>query len=577
MGDNRIEKLKQQLRDISNSMKLKLGPYLNIKIMRAFNSATKQKSLMAMFILLVSLAKVNYTNAQPPDCVSGTVAYTVFNDSITSSWSSVLDSMEIRPVNLLTGVVGPLMGGKRYWVRKYKGGTVTTNSSYIYGSSALAVDFATSRFYVMTQMSSNLAKDIITIDPVTGTQTVIGTTSSSGANDLDDYHFVKLAGHNSNGYIYAIGVVSDTTLVAADKVNPVIRFPTCGLTPTTGCATASIEILGYLPNTSPLMDHWKLFNGDIAFDNSGNMYFATAAFQFVKSFNRYTDSRLFRVNAADLPTSAGTGVIPMSLVAEYDGLDSTVINGIGFSGTGGMYITTRRYLGQQQTTPPFRSELYSSPTPGNAVLMPAFARPTPGTSASDLTTCFFPAAILAKYDVRLTGQNIPGSSSLKWEVLSNDEVQYFEVQKSRDGSNFETISNIEVVNPDQLNQKYSYTDASAENGAVKYYRIRQVTKSGTRYFSNIVKLNGNKISLNSKIKPNPFVNQVELSIQLATANNIKVRITSQSGAMLFQRSYKGNAGSNNIKIAELGNLAPGVYFIELSSGDEIIREKLIKQ
>jgi hypothetical protein len=31
--------------------------------MKAINSATKQKSLMALLILLVSLAKVNYTNA----------------------------------------------------------------------------------------------------------------------------------------------------------------------------------------------------------------------------------------------------------------------------------------------------------------------------------------------------------------------------------------------------------------------------------------------------------------------------------------------------------------------------------
>jgi hypothetical protein len=184
---------------------------------------------------------------------------------------------------------------------------------------------------------------------------------------------------------------------------------------------------------------------------------------------------------------------------------------------------------------------------------------------------------LSKYDVRLSGQNISGSSSLKWDVIANDEVQYYEVQRSRDGSNFETISRIEVANPDQSSQKYSYTDASSENGSLKYYRIRQISNAGTRYYSNIVKLNGSKISLNSKIKPNPFVNHLELSVQLALANNINVRINSQSGALLFQRSYKGNAGTNNIKIAELGNLSPGVYFIELSSGDEIIREKLIKQ
>jgi hypothetical protein len=477
--------------------------------------------------------------------------------------------MELRSVNLLTGVVGPLMGGKRYWVRRYVSGAVGNNSNYIYGSSALAVDFATNRFYVMTQMSTNLPKDIIAIDPVAATQTTIGTTPAS----LDGYHFVKMTSHPTNGYIYAIGVHRDST-TAANLVNPLIRFPICT---TGGCATAGIQILGYLPGTG-LTYKWLLFNGDIAFDNAGNLYFATAALERITGANRYTDSRLFRINAASLPTSAGAGIIPMTLLADYNTLDSTVINGVGFDGSGNMFLTTRRYMGTQNVPlPPFKSELYRSPVPGTAVLFPAFAPPTPGTSASDLATCYFPAAILAKNDIRLTGQNISTSSSLKWEVFANNEVQYYEIQKSKDGSSFETISRIEVVNPDQSSQKYSYTDVTAENGSVKYYRIRQVTQAGVRYYSNIVKLSGNKISLNSKIKPNPFVNHVELSIQLATANNISVRINSQSGAMLFQRSYKGNAGTNNIKIAELGNLLTGVYFIELSSGDEIIREKLIKQ
>jgi len=577
MGDNRIEKLKQQLRDISNSMKLKLGPYLNIKIMRAFNSATKQKSLMALLILLVSLAKVNYTYAQPPDCVSGNVAYTIFNDSIGSSFSSTLDSMELRSVNLLTGAVGPLIGGHRYWVRKYDGtGLVTDNANYIYGSSALAIDFATSRFYVMTQMSAALPKDIMTINPLTGVMTIIATLPAS----MDEYHFVKMAGHNNNGYIYAIGVKRDTTSGGGTQLNPVLRFQTCGATPTAGCATASVQILGYLPQTAPTMNGWQLFNGDIAFDYAGNLFFATAAFERAgtPSMGKYTNARLFKINAASLPTSAGSGTIPMTLISDYNTLDSTVINGIGFNGAGNMFLTTRRYLGPQAPTmPPFKNELYSSNISGTATVMIPFTPPTPGTSASDLATCYFPGAILAKFDVRLSGQNVSGNSSLKWEVVSNNEVQYFEVEKSRDGSNFETISRVEVSNPDQSSQKYSYTDASAENGAAKYYRIRQVTQAGVRFYSNIVKLNGNKISLNSNVKPNPFVNQVELSVQLATANNIKVRITSQSGAVLFQRSYKGNAGTNNITIAELANFKPGVYILELNSDNEIIREKIIKQ
>jgi len=187
--------------------------------MKAINSATKQKSLMALLILLVSLAKVTYTNAQPPDCVSGIIGYTIFNDSIGSTHTGPIDSMELRPVNLLTGVVGSLIGGKRYWVRRYDGsGPTTDNSNYIYGSSALAVDFTTSMYYVMTQMSAAMPKDIISINPMTGhSMTIIATLPAS----MDDYHFVKMAAHN-NGWVYAIGVARDTNVASvADKINPV--------------------------------------------------------------------------------------------------------------------------------------------------------------------------------------------------------------------------------------------------------------------------------------------------------------------------------------------------------------------
>ena len=170
----------------------------------------------------------------------------------------------------------------------------------------------------------HFAKDVMTINPLTGTMTIIATLPAS----LDDYHFVKMAGHTNNGYIYAIGVRRDTTSGGGTQINPVIRFQTCGATPTAGCATASIQILGYLPQTAPTMNAWQLFNGDIAFDAYGNLFFATAAFQRAgtPAMGKYTNARLFRINAANLPTvPSGTS---MTLILNYNTLDSTVINGV---------------------------------------------------------------------------------------------------------------------------------------------------------------------------------------------------------------------------------------------------------
>src|SRR5690242_19493522 len=126
------------------------------------------------------------TVAQLPDCTTGTVMYGVFHQL-----STVQDSTELRSINFSTGAIGPLMGGRRFWIRKWN--TSASNSSY--GSSAMGLDPITNALYVFTQMpgGSGLPKNIVrlnTLPPLAATDPgiVIGTTPAR----LNNYHFVKL-------------------------------------------------------------------------------------------------------------------------------------------------------------------------------------------------------------------------------------------------------------------------------------------------------------------------------------------------------------------------------------------------
>ncbi|HYE56682.1 MAG TPA: hypothetical protein VD996_17660, partial [Chitinophagaceae bacterium] len=120
----------------------------------------------ASLMIMVLLAATGFAEAQLPNCVDGNIMYASFNNLVDQS-----DSTEIRPVNVATGAVGSLMGGKRYWIRKRS----SSSNPYVYGTAALGVDQITNRFYVITHMNtaSNtiMPKDIITIDPVTGIMT----------------------------------------------------------------------------------------------------------------------------------------------------------------------------------------------------------------------------------------------------------------------------------------------------------------------------------------------------------------------------------------------------------------------
>lgn len=530
----------------------------------------KAKFTSGLFRFIIALAIVlavaEAAKAQLPDCTNGNTVYAIFNrDDV----STVADSSEIRPVNTVTGAVGGLMGGKRWWIRKRRG----TTSTYYYGSSGMGVDMITNRFYVITQMSAAIPKDIISIDPVGLGQVIIGTTPSS----LDNYHFVKLA-ISPNGYGYALGVNRDTNS-AASTYNPLIRFVTCGATPSLNCATSgsnAILTLGYMPSTGNMYKS-KLFNGDIAFDTYGNLYFVTVAFDPVGSSLKYTDARLFRIDAADIPSVAGSGTINMTFVADYNSLDTTVVNGIALDASGNMLITSRIF-DNNSTNPsgPWTPVIYTSPTPGTATLLGGFSSPTPNFNVADLASCYFPTTILGLNSLQLQYKYERGNVNLKWHAKSNPQTVRFEVQRSNTGNDddFETIA---TVQPGQLDY-YTYSDPQAGYDKHKFYRIRQVMSTNYRFYSNVVRVNfNNRFNLIGKLGPNPFNSMVEAKVWMRTANTVNVRILDQSGRTVYTRQFAGKIGDNRFTIDNLGHFKAGAYIVEIAVHEEVIREKIIKQ
>ncbi len=528
---------------------------------------------MAMAVLGSVLSQALFNNAlgQAPDCASGTVMYGLFNDSTGSTTNK---PSEIRAINYVTGAVGPLMGGTTYLIQKAGAG------GPYYGSAGMGLDAITQRFYAMTQMGSGsgLAKDIVSINTATATMVIIGTTPNGVTVPvpvvLSNYHFVKVA-ISPTGLGYAIGVHRDTTTGSFNpaQCHPVISFTTCGGTPTPGCSV--ITLLGFLPYTG---NHYNLFNGDIAFDNVGNLYFAAAGFQRIGGQGRYTDSRLYRIAAANIPVGPGTGTIPMSFLADYNTLDSTVLNGITFSPVGAMYFSTRRFPAGQNPPGLFVNQIYRSTTLGATTLVAGFSVPTPGYSIADLGGCYFPNGVLAQNQLNLSANYVSGIVNLKWQVNNNDQTIYYEVQRSNDEINFETITKIDIHNADHASEMYNAYDAQKGEVKAKFYRVRQVMQSGVRFYSNVVKVNMSaKINLIDKPNPNPFKSKFVFNALMKSDNNIIVTLSDQNGRKVYQKIFNGHTGANSLTVENLSMLKPGVYLVEIKVEDEVLHEKLIKQ
>jgi len=513
-------------------------------------------------LCILLLALPVFTQAQLPDCSSGTVMYSIWNDSLGSS---VAVPSQIRSVNYTTGAVGPLMGGTSFMISK------TYGSSTYYGSAALGVDLLTNRFYVTTQMASNANrdKDIITINTVTNTRTVIGTTPPI----VGFHHIVKL-GMASNGYGYAIGVGRDTTLQTAATFNPLIRFTTCGGSPSLNCST--IELLGYLA-PGPNMTRYDLFNGDIAFDNAGNLYFVTASYGKVGSLSggRYKDARMFMINAADIPTVAGTGTIPMTLLADYNSIDSSVVNGIAFDPAGRMYIATRVWNGPQPNST-FQNNMFRSPSPGVANEILSFGPKPVGFSIADVGSCYFPLTILANEQVQLNASNIGGKAVLKFSVFNNVEALNYELMRSEgNAENFEVIGTVRPKG-DKAEASYQFTDPETTAGVTYYYRVRSVMHD-KRIYSNVVKLSfSNNLGIALKPWPNPFQSQVEFKLETKAAQTVTIRVIDEQGRLVKSVQQSLQRGANKVVLNNLSSLKKGIYILEVAGTSDKVMEKIMK-
>ncbi|MDX5418950.1 MAG: SGNH/GDSL hydrolase family protein [Hymenobacteraceae bacterium] len=77
---------------------------------------------------------------------------------------------------------------------------------------------------------------------------------------------------------------------------------------------------------------------------------------------------------------------------------------------------------------------------------------------------------------------------LSWTTASEQDNHYFEVQRTQDLKNFETIGRVKGAGTTSLARDYTFEDKEAPAGTI-YYRLRQVDFDSTHSFSAIVAVN----------------------------------------------------------------------------------------
>jgi hypothetical protein len=88
-----------------------------------------------------------------------------------------------------------------------------------------------------------------------------------------------------------------------------------------------------------------------------------------------------------------------------------------------------------------------------------------------------------------------GNNLLYWATSSEKDNDYFTLERSIDGNDWDVVSNIEAAGNSQEELNYSYVDKLYKRGEVNYYRLSQTDFDGQKEYFNIVAIDN---SLNKK-------------------------------------------------------------------------------
>ncbi len=161
---------------------------------------------------------------------------------------------------------------------------------------------------------------------------------------------------------------------------------------------------------------------------------------------------------------------------------------------------------------------------------------------------------------------------VSWVTSSEINNDYFTIEKSTNGIDFEEITTVQGAGTSNANIEYSIIDEMAMPGQ-SYYRLKQTDfDNAFEYFGPISVVCAEIENLKFTLYPNPATNQITLALSKSITGDGSIRIFDLSGRLVYSNYYSGLFNRFTINIS---NLAPGIYYTKLQTSLEDFTDKFI--
>jgi hypothetical protein len=177
-----------------------------------------------------------------------------------------------------------------------------------------------------------------------------------------------------------------------------------------------------------------------------------------------------------------------------------------------------------------------------------------------------------------SGKNEGVKNKLEWTTSSETNNDYFTLERSEQGSAFESFATKDGAGNSSSKIDYSMYDYSPYNG-VTYYRLKQTDFNGKYSYSAIIAIENklNEIAV-TNVHPNPTSDDLSFDFTSPVNGTVHIQIMDYTGRMVSERTENVEEGGHTFN-TQMGSLAKGIYSLKVSfnHGDFISYTKVIKQ
>lgn len=178
---------------------------------------------------------------------------------------------------------------------------------------------------------------------------------------------------------------------------------------------------------------------------------------------------------------------------------------------------------------------------------------------------------LSTHFLDLTGKLLSDKKiQLDWKATIDETHDYFEVERSANGIDFETIGKVNDAG-------FRFLDAAPLVGN-NFYRIKAVSKDGKSDISKTVTVVFNNGKTKLSVYPNPAQDVIHVNISADRPEAMYVQIVDVQGREVFRKFYPASNASNAIDV-NVSSFISQVYLLKVtnSKNEVLATQRFIKQ